>query len=102
MPNFWLCLIFALQAVKTFRRNGVKSAKRISISTIFPLAKLRGTISPELTEIWEARHKFFEEQRASQPPSLYEKVMLSRFCVCLTCLKVVNTDVPVAAPAITC
>lgn len=63
--------------VKTFRRNGVKSAKRISISTIFPLAKLRGTISPELTEIWEARHKCFEEQRASQPPSLYEKLRQS-------------------------
>ncbi|KAL5782251.1 hypothetical protein ACOSP7_007280 [Xanthoceras sorbifolium] len=62
---------------KAFRRIGVNSTKRVSISTLFPPAKLHGTISPELTEIWETRHSASERQTASQSPPLYEKLRRS-------------------------
>lgn len=80
-----LCLILwldsSLPLVKAFRRIGVNSAKRTSVTTMFPLAKLHGTISPELIEIWEARNSAFQKQRTTQSPPLYEKVMLFRFCL---------------------
>lgn len=44
------------------------------MATIFPPAKLHGTISPELTEMWEIRCHAQEQQRGSQSPSLFEKV----------------------------
>lgn len=62
--------------VKTFRRSGLSSKRSTSISTIFPLARLHGPISPELTEIWESREKSFESQRNQSPP-LYEKLRQS-------------------------
>ncbi|KAG2721396.1 hypothetical protein I3760_02G080500 [Carya illinoinensis] len=63
--------------VKAFKRNGFNSSKGASITTIFPLARLHGAISPELTEIWEMRHHAFETQRESQSPPLYEKLRQS-------------------------
>ncbi|XP_031277198.1 condensin-2 complex subunit H2 [Pistacia vera] len=63
--------------VKVFRRNGVKSTKQHSVTTLFPLAKLYGTISPELTQVWEMQQKAFEKQRASHSPPLYEKLRQS-------------------------
>ncbi|XVF66190.1 hypothetical protein PTKIN_Ptkin10aG0015500 [Pterospermum kingtungense] len=63
--------------VKAFRRNVVNSAKSISITTLFPLARLRGTISPEFTGIWERRQNKFERQRESKSPPLFEKLRQS-------------------------
>ena len=67
---------FSSQAVKAFRRNGENSTKNIPITTLFPLARLHGTISPELTEMWERRQNAFERQRESKSLPLYEKVCL--------------------------
>ncbi|KAF2289149.1 hypothetical protein GH714_029119 [Hevea brasiliensis] len=61
--------------VKPYRRNGINSAKQTSITTLFPLAKMDGTISPELIEMWKARHKRSETN--SQSPPLYEKLRQS-------------------------
>ncbi|XP_022749041.1 condensin-2 complex subunit H2 isoform X2 [Durio zibethinus] len=60
--------------VKAFRRNGANSAKSIPITTLFPLARLHGTVSPELTEMWERRQNAFKRQRESKSPPLYEKL----------------------------
>ncbi|CAA3030186.1 Hypothetical predicted protein [Olea europaea subsp. europaea] len=60
--------------VKAHKRQGVGSKKHISISEEFPLAKLHGPISSELTEIWEAKHGTSERQEKSQSPPLYEKL----------------------------
>ncbi|KAK8308561.1 hypothetical protein V6Z12_D02G067900 [Gossypium hirsutum] len=60
--------------VKASRKNGVNSTK---ITTLFPLARLRGTISPELTEMWERRQNAIEKQRESKSPPLYEKLRQS-------------------------
>ncbi|OAY56069.1 condensin-2 complex subunit H2 [Manihot esculenta] len=61
--------------VKPYRRNGVNSAKQTLMTTLFPLARMHGTINPELTEIWKARHKGYESN--SQSPPLYEKLRQS-------------------------
>ncbi|XP_004296865.1 PREDICTED: condensin-2 complex subunit H2 [Fragaria vesca subsp. vesca] len=63
--------------VKAFKRKGVNSSKQASMATIFPPAKLHGTISPELTEMWEIRRHAQEQQRGSQSPSLFEKLRQS-------------------------
>ncbi|XWS53586.1 hypothetical protein CRYUN_Cryun10bG0014100 [Craigia yunnanensis] len=60
--------------VKAFRRNGVNSVKSIPITTLFPLARLHGAISPELTEMWERRQNAFERLRETKSPALYEKL----------------------------
>ncbi|KAJ8766459.1 hypothetical protein K2173_022518 [Erythroxylum novogranatense] len=62
--------------VKAFRRNLANSAsiKHISITKLFPLAKLHGPISPELTEMWEAHCKILKNSDKSQSPPLYEKL----------------------------
>ncbi|XP_030975722.1 condensin-2 complex subunit H2 isoform X1 [Quercus lobata] len=65
------------KAAKAFRRNKVNSSKGVSISTLFPIARLHGTISPELTEIWEMRSQAFERQREFHSPPLYEKLRQS-------------------------
>jgi hypothetical protein len=55
------------------------------MTTMFPPAKLHGTVSPELTEIWEIRRHAHEGQRGSQSPSLFEKVCFAEiyFKICL-------------------
>ncbi|EEF45573.1 conserved hypothetical protein [Ricinus communis] len=63
--------------VKPYRRNVVKSARQTSITTMFPLARMRGTISPELTEIWEARFSRSEKTESADSPPLYEKLRQS-------------------------
>ncbi|XP_065616552.1 condensin-2 complex subunit H2 isoform X5 [Quercus suber] len=65
------------KAAKAFRRHKVNSTKGVSISTLFPIARLHGTISPELTEIWETRSQAFERQREFHSPPLYEKLRQS-------------------------
>ncbi|GFZ09057.1 hypothetical protein Acr_20g0008650 [Actinidia rufa] len=60
--------------VKSFRRQGINSTKRVPITTQFPLARMHGTISPELSEVWEARHRASENQREPKSLPLYEKL----------------------------
>lgn len=47
--------------------------KNINVASQFPLAKLHGTISPELTRIWEL-HICARKRQETQPIPLYEKV----------------------------
>lgn len=63
--------------VKASKRKGVNSFKQASMTTMFPPAKLHGTVSPELTEIWEIRRHAHQGQRGSQSPSLFEKLRQS-------------------------
>ncbi|KAG8369897.1 hypothetical protein BUALT_Bualt14G0061200 [Buddleja alternifolia] len=60
--------------VKANKRVGVGTRKHLSISAEFPLAKLRGPISTELTEIWEAKFGASENHDESRPRTLYEKL----------------------------
>ncbi|KAI3459254.1 hypothetical protein Pfo_015917 [Paulownia fortunei] len=63
--------------VKASMRLEVGSRKHLSLTSEFPLAKLCGPISTELTEIWEA--KFGGSEKLGKPPSLplYEKLRQS-------------------------
>jgi condensin-2 complex subunit H2 len=72
-----LCfLIFSLfLAVKASKRNGVNSTKKVSVTTLFPIATLHGTISPGLLKIWEMQRHTLERRGESQSPPLYEKVL---------------------------
>ncbi|GMJ02073.1 hypersensitive to excess boron 2 [Hibiscus trionum] len=63
--------------VKASRKNVVNSTKSNPITTLFPLARLHSTISPELTEMWERRQKAIEKQKESKSPPLYEKLRQS-------------------------
>ncbi|VVA37149.1 PREDICTED: condensin-2 complex subunit H2 [Prunus dulcis] len=60
--------------VKASNRKGVSSTKQVSMITLFPPAKLHGTISPELTEMWEMQRCADERQKGSQSPPLFEKL----------------------------
>ncbi|KAL2464159.1 Condensin-2 complex subunit H2 [Forsythia ovata] len=60
--------------VKANKRQGFGSRKHVSITEEFPLAKLHGPISSELTEKWEAKHVTSERHGKSQSPPLYEKL----------------------------
>lgn len=62
--------------VKSLKKNTVNVRQPVTMSTLFPLAKLHGPISPELMEMWEMRQHVHERQRDSQPP-LYEKLRQS-------------------------
>ncbi|KAH1041428.1 hypothetical protein AAZX31_09G041600 [Glycine max] len=62
--------------VNTLKKNSINVRLPVSMNTLFPLAKLRGPISPELMEMWEMRHLVHERQRDSQAP-LYEKLRQS-------------------------
>ncbi|KAL7123814.1 hypothetical protein ABFS83_14G007500 [Erythranthe nasuta] len=59
--------------VKANTRRDIRSRKHRSLTTEFPLAKLRGPISTELTEIWEAKFGASE----SQADTLYDKLRQS-------------------------
>ncbi|KAK2989317.1 hypothetical protein RJ640_014776, partial [Escallonia rubra] len=66
------------KAVTACRREaGISSSRRINIIKEFPLARLHGTISSELTEIWEAQRRATERQQESHSPPLYEKLRQS-------------------------
>ncbi|XP_022844802.1 condensin-2 complex subunit H2-like isoform X2 [Olea europaea var. sylvestris] len=60
--------------VKANKRQGVGSRKHVSITEEFPLAKLNGPTSSELTELWEAKRGNSERQGKSQSTPLYEKL----------------------------
>ncbi|KAK3016355.1 hypothetical protein RJ639_005739, partial [Escallonia herrerae] len=69
---------FCLLAVTACRREvGISSSRRINIIKEFPLARLHGTISSELTEIWETQCRVTERQQESHSPPLYEKLRQS-------------------------
>ncbi|GMH08291.1 hypothetical protein Nepgr_010131 [Nepenthes gracilis] len=61
--------------VKVSRRQG--TSKQISLAMMFPLAKVHGTISPELMEIWEMRLRARERMQESQTIPFYEKLRQS-------------------------
>ncbi|XP_011010877.1 PREDICTED: condensin-2 complex subunit H2-like [Populus euphratica] len=63
--------------VKDFRRNGLKSAEKTSITALFPLARMHGTISPDLAKIWEAQQNEIGKHGNTQSPTLYEKLRQS-------------------------
>lgn len=50
------------------------------MSSLFPLAKLHGPISPELVELWEMQHVVHERERDTQTP-FYVKVLFHRFAI---------------------
>lgn len=52
----------------------MSSAKRNPLAEMFPIAKLQGTLNPDLTQLWEARSNARDKERGSGSPSLYEKV----------------------------
>ncbi|CAA0834829.1 Condensin-2 complex subunit H2 [Striga hermonthica] len=58
--------------VKANTRLQVGSKKHISLTSEFPLAKLSGPVSTELTEIWET--KFGAAERLGKMGTLYEKL----------------------------
>lgn len=60
--------------VKSFKRQGSNSTKRIPITAQFPVAKMHGTISAELFEVWEERRRASEREQESKSPPLYEKL----------------------------
>ncbi|CAK9145601.1 unnamed protein product [Ilex paraguariensis] len=63
--------------VKAVRREGVNSSQRIPLTTEFPLARLHGPISSELSEMWEKKRRALEKQQELQSPPLYEKLRQS-------------------------
>ncbi|XP_019426450.1 PREDICTED: condensin-2 complex subunit H2-like isoform X2 [Lupinus angustifolius] len=60
--------------VKTLKKNSINVTRRVSMSMLFPVAKLHGPISPELIEMWEMRRHDHERQKDSQSALLYEKL----------------------------
>uniref|UniRef100_A0A803LS76 Condensin-2 complex subunit H2 n=1 Tax=Chenopodium quinoa TaxID=63459 RepID=A0A803LS76_CHEQI len=58
--------------VKTLKKTRMR--KNVSVAYQFPLAKLHGTVSPELTEIWELHFRTCKNQEESQPVPLFEKL----------------------------
>ncbi|KAF4355639.1 hypothetical protein F8388_013056 [Cannabis sativa] len=63
--------------VKVFKRNRVASTKIVSVSTLFPPARLQGTISPYLNNLWEMQCHARKRQRESESPPIYEKLRQS-------------------------
>ncbi|XP_010548979.1 PREDICTED: condensin-2 complex subunit H2 [Tarenaya hassleriana] len=62
--------------VKTFKKNGGRLAKN-HVTSLFPLARPHGSVSPELTEIWEMRHNASKKERESHDIPYYEKLRQS-------------------------
>ena len=62
-------------AVKAFKSKGVNLNRRVSVSSLFPLAKLHGPVNPELMNIWESQRNANKQQKDNASPPLYEKVL---------------------------
>lgn len=67
--------LFLPHAVKANKRVEFNSGK-CPLAVEFPLAKLHGPVSTELTDIWEAEFGALGKGGNSETPSLYEKVCL--------------------------
>ncbi|MED6178848.1 hypothetical protein PIB30_111407, partial [Stylosanthes scabra] len=63
--------------VKELKKNGINVRRRVSMSILFPPAKLHGPISPELMTMWEMRHHAHERQKDSESIPLYGKLRQS-------------------------
>ncbi|XP_015959667.1 condensin-2 complex subunit H2 [Arachis duranensis] len=63
--------------VKGLKKNGINVRRRVSMSILFPPAKLHGPISPELMAMWEMQHHAHERQKDSTSLPLYEKLRQS-------------------------
>jgi condensin-2 complex subunit H2 len=71
------CFLFVVPAVKVSKKVRINVRPRVSMTSLFPLAKLHGPISPELTKMWEMRRCAHQRQKDSQSsPPLYEKVLV--------------------------
>lgn len=79
MITYQYCPLYVFYAVKAFKRKGMNLNKRVSMSTLFPPAKLHGPINPELMDVWERQRHVYEQQRDSSSPPLYEKVISHGF-----------------------
>nr|DAD19280.1 TPA_asm: hypothetical protein HUJ06_020743 [Nelumbo nucifera] len=63
--------------LKVLKRQDISSTQKMPLATQFPLARLRGTISPEFLEMWEAKLHVCEKLWKSQSPPPYEKLRQS-------------------------
>ncbi|CAM8995044.1 unnamed protein product [Rhodiola kirilowii] len=55
-------------------RKIVANPKMSLYASQFPLAKIHGPVSPELTKFWEVRMKANESKKGQESPPLYEKL----------------------------
>ncbi|XP_022636105.1 condensin-2 complex subunit H2 isoform X2 [Vigna radiata var. radiata] len=62
--------------VKILKKININARQPVPMSSLFPLAKLHGPISPELVELWERQNNAHERQRDFQAP-FYEKLRQS-------------------------
>ncbi|BAT80288.1 Condensin-2 complex subunit H2 Chromosome-associated protein [Vigna angularis] len=62
--------------VKILKKSNINVRQPVPMSSLFPVAKLHGPISPELVELWERQHNAHERQRDFQAP-FYEKLRQS-------------------------
>ncbi|ESW10930.1 hypothetical protein PHAVU_009G250500 [Phaseolus vulgaris] len=53
---------------KILKKNNINVRQPTPMSSLFPLAKLHGPISPELVELWEMQHVVHERERDTQTP----------------------------------
>lgn len=67
--------VSCFQAVKFNRRQGAVSKKVASLATEFPVARLHGTTSADLNDMWERKCCAMKKQGDSQSPPPYEKVL---------------------------
>lgn len=63
--------------VKAFKSKGVNLNRRVSLSSLFPPAKLHGPINPKLMNIWESQRYANKQRRDTSSPPLYEKLRQS-------------------------
>ncbi|CAM0906070.1 unnamed protein product [Alopecurus aequalis] len=63
--------------VKGFARKVIGASKKKTLASIFPLAKIDGVVSPELTESFEVHTSRQGNPHASQSAPLYEKLRMS-------------------------
>lgn len=88
--------------MKILKKININARQPVPMSSLFPLAKLHGPISPELVELWERQNNAHERQRDFQAP-FYEKVLFHGFSI----YQYINfydikCDVKIAAEAISC
>jgi condensin-2 complex subunit H2 len=62
------------ETVKGFSRKVIGAPKKKTLASIFPVAKIDGVVSPELTKSFEVQMSQQENPHASQSVPLYEKV----------------------------
>jgi condensin-2 complex subunit H2 len=68
--------------VKGSARQAIGTQKKKTLASIFPLAKMDGVVSPQLTKYFEIHMSQQEKSNASQSVALYEKVLyiIAKMC----------------------